>query len=579
MFMNQAAQLRHRIREGHIFCGRGILKKRKFGFLILCLGVSLLVTGMFVYLGGPSTGETEDFVVSEGQETVRIYGGKSWELPFDMNRTKLPMILSLALNASIQVESGVVDVRIMDSSFHEIWEVDRSQGDGLEYIGVRQLDIHFLDVENNTFYLVLDNRQYSTAKNVTISYARIAAIRFYDFSRPFTGLALAGFGLFLIVVTTALGNPLNHILQAVLVRYRLLLGAGSIESLEETVTVVRFSSRFIWLGLAVPISILTLGWVWGIEQINGSQIARVPEANWLLSISYDLWTRFIMIFLPVILLGITSYFVVVVLIGYATEILTSRMLKQKPKSELNLLTLKYFWRSWLHQDSVLALVVGVTSTVLAFTQPQPIRSVLLLLAVSVFALAVGHNGYLSFETACKRLKLRPASEFRSRRILSQISLTSGAWQGVLALFTIRWAYSVSLNPVVEYLIKADYIAKLPVNLTHSLFKTMIDDLLGLLSMINSEYSVFLVTLFAFMGIVYAYLMPNLFTVRLRRKFIRRALSATIIFVSTFVSQLSLSILMPQYVSSDFSLLAVMSIVVAIVAQFMQRTYEEFLGKH
>jgi len=537
------------------------------------------VTGMFVYLGGPSTGETEDFVVSEGQETVRIYGGKSWELPFDMNRTKLPMILSLALNASIQVESGVVDVRIMDSSFHEIWEVDRSQGDGLEYIGVRQLDIHFLDVENNTFYLVLDNRQYSTAKNVTISYARIAAIRFYDFSRPFTGLALAGFGLFLIVVTTALGNPLNHILQAVLVRYRLLLGAGSIESLEETVTVVRFSSRFIWLGLAVPISILTLGWVWGIEQINGSQIARVPEANWLLSISYDLWTRFIMIFLPVILLGITSYFVVVVLIGYATEILTSRMLKQKPKSELNLLTLKYFWRSWLHQDSVLALVVGVTSTVLAFTQPQPIRSVLLLLAVSVFALAVGHNGYLSFETACKRLKLRPASEFRSRRILSQISLTSGAWQGVLALFTIRWAYSVSLNPVVEYLIKADYIAKLPVNLTHSLFKTMIDDLLGLLSMINSEYSVFLVTLFAFMGIVYAYLMPNLFTVRLRRKFIRRALSATIIFVSTFVSQLSLSILMPQYVSSDFSLLAVMSIVVAIVAQFMQRTYEEFLGKH
>jgi len=541
------------------------------GLVVLCLGLVLVPIGIYIYLEGPSMMGVRD-LVTRNQYSPEIYAGKSTWLSFDMNRTQLAsLIVSFALDADIRVEGGALDLRIMNSSSYHMWKSQLSQTREAEYVGITQLHIHFTPPQNDTFYLVFDNTRYANDKHVFVNYELTRSIILYDFSAPFTALEAAAVGFLFMVVATPLGNPANRLLQYSLVRYRLLLGAGSIESMEETKQYARYSTRTFWIALVVLISAWLLAVAWGLGQFRGAEL-------WILQIVYDIWIRFALFFLSLILIPLALWLIVGVLIGDAAAVLAKRALGLRQQAELSILHMKFFWRSWYRPDSVLALVLSCAAISLAVVNRPPLQSLLMLFGVSIVALASGRNAYLSFDRAHRQLKLRKTKdEFWRDRLLNSVLLTSGIWNVVLFLLAWRWAYTVSLPSVASVLTKTGPIAKVQ-GLYDVLFGGVIHEVLRVISLLNSDYLVFIIWSLALMGIAYAYIMPNLFVTRLRKRFARRSMSAIIIFLFSFASQLLLYMLVPQYVASNIMLFGLISALTAGIAWFMERTYEDALNK-
>jgi len=411
----------------------------------------------------------------------------------------------------------------------------------------------------------------------------------YDFSSPFLGLEVSAIGLLCIVITAFFGNPLGRFLEFLFVKFRLLLGARSIEDLKETEYRARTNARFILYGLGISILIWLIAVAWALSKINSfveeykiaAAFAGMEEYDMALrsaNVVYDHTIRFLLFFVPMILLPFAVVFIIY-LIGDTGDILVRRWIKLDPKSEFNFLHQKNHLGTWLYKDSILALVVATFSIFLAFLQPHPVRTVLLFLAASILSLAIGRNIYLSYDITCRQLNLNVVREFRTSRIVSSFCITSGIWQVFLLITLWRWTYSVLLPPVAEFLMKTDYLTKtdnIPkrlIDILHNMPLKTISGVLDSLSVLNSDYLIFIIWLFAFWGIIYIYLMPNLFSVSLRRKLIRKVISAIIVFAFSFISQILLSRLVPQYMSGNILLLATTSAVIAVTMKFMEKTYE------
>ncbi len=553
------------------------------GYVLLILGFLLVVAGVTIYLDGPSSHGRGSVVLyhEECNSGCWIRGGRFTYRGFWMNRTGFlsVAILSFSLDARLSF-NGTVNVRLMNSSLFQLWSANRSLRGGLDYGKVKQLTLHFVPTYNDTFYLVMDNSDDAHDKGMSYSYSSVASITLYDFSKPFFASHVAAAGIVLIGIATMFENPLIRAFKLLFFRFRLLLGAGSIYSLKENTHSATFSARCICALLLCE----TVVWLVSFALLYSFAMKNAGFATAPIlfrDLALDLVIR-VSLFVAVFLLVPAGLYLLSQLISDSSQIMIRRRLKLSESSRLSLLQRKYFYRSWLYPDSLLGLAVGCGILIVALRAAltgitdMNLLGALVLVALSILSLLWGRNGYLSIDQACRQLHLDFASTFRTDRLLSSVGLSFYVFQAILFLLGLAVGLKWALNYAVAVLFNTSYLAA--EEIYKNLAAGLAAGILSALNYFNSNYLLYLGSFFALTGIIYAYVVPNIFTRSRRRKFTRGFGPGIAVFLISYLSQIALSTLLPQVPAGNSYLAIATSVLLAAVTQFLAATYSEVLSR-
>jgi hypothetical protein len=143
------------------------------------------------------------------------------------------------------------------------------------------------------------------------------------------------------------------------------------------------------------------------------------------------------------------------------------------------------------------------------------------------------------------------------------------------LFVVVWRALLSwmLRPVSEYL-SARAAINTVANVAHlgDLLAEMTQTTLYFMTKLISNYLIFIVFLFATIGLLYTTVFPEYFFRKSERIFRRKVILATVVFGVSLCSQIVISYLTPSSPSYLYS--SLIFLVAVIITQFLQNAYEE-----
>jgi hypothetical protein len=384
------------------------------GWIFAILGLSLITTGLFVYLSGPQLGTTSKRVYTETR-TPKIQPSEfikeNYSRAFPNSTVLIPSVQTdVLINVS---ESAAVKAFLLTEKQCEELENETGFSENIEQFAIGLQDYSFEPEYNVSYIIVVSNIGNET---VTCSTTMRTSYTFqiFDFSRAFSGLKWALVGGILFSFSFVLENPIERILRRIVT---LQIFPGVKKYIDSTH--VGTSSAWLMLGLMTFIIFVGL-------YPKFAEIATLNMPDALVPLSQDIIIRggFFVFLIGVFWVG--AY----LLVGcFGWNVLRNLLLwlfavrydrpYSKELSVLNERASRAWRRILLSWKYLVAYVVIGASSVVVFTCTESVTLVLTIVVVPLtFLLAL--SMYLVYCQTCNESQLEQMRFFDNVQILTTI---------------------------------------------------------------------------------------------------------------------------------------------------------------